>query len=675
MMGIHQKLASFYSKQVPGRTPSQMVPSRRQGALPRDCSSSASSCSTSPSSFDGDDFNGGRVGNASPSRPDQSPRGRRSHEDRYPRIGYFHPQSNFIRARFPTPRGPQPNIEAFTSTAGQAAQLSASVPARPVRPYSAVILSKSVKKTGWNCQDGRRGTIKSVLTFGYRKGRRYGDAGDNTAASGAPMLPPIRFFSGGSLHITDRIGTENKTKEEEPKVEQVSVADKAGPTTQAADDMDTTQDEDFDTEEAIARLNSIVAASVAEANAAQRGDDAPTLWRRLSQKGRTSPQQQLQPNGEPSVKFNLPSPTMLNTNDRTSGFVNIPVASSDGSAAARNTNSILLSTVSHDISDDDFQIESPKSKSSKLEGGSVDLSPSRKLLHVSSILHYASKTIRRKVRNPHHSFGQVGFRHCIGNVDTGIANCDSRSMAGITGLDETVMPDESDRVSTAPRSLKTSNRTVDAEDAEDASFFGRLRSRVRAFVASRSRKTSTRTIKSDVPVTVQIEQLYSTIDNKRVEYEYIDDEYKSVYETKDDKLKNTDTTSGTMTQGRVVNAPVIDSSNLTDSDWDQMTPGTQTTFAPSPTGPKETDQESPKKTGTVRFNNLVEIMGEEDSFVAVETPIMRTPMGDDLSLPVEVLRPTVQQLSSSMCNGSDPFRSPVSTTSGSATTLISPRLL
>ncbi|KAJ8100659.1 hypothetical protein POJ06DRAFT_253351 [Lipomyces tetrasporus] len=489
------------------------------------------------------------------------------------------------------------------------------------------------------------------------------------------MLPPIRFFSGGSLHITDRIGTENKTKEEEPKVEQVSVADKAGPTTQAADDMDTTQDEDFDTEEAIARLNSIVAASVAEANAAQRGDDAPTLWRRLSQKGRTSPQQQLQPNGEPSVKFNLPSPTMLNTNDRTSGFVNIPVASSDGSAAARNTNSILLSTVSHDISDDDFQIESPKSKSSKLEGGSVDLSPSRKLLHVSSILHYASKTIRRKVRNPHHSFGQVGFRHCIGNVDTGIANCDSRSMAGITGLDETVMPDESDRVSTAPRSLKTSNRTVDAEDAEDASFFGRLRSRVRAFVASRSRKTSTRTIKSDVPVTVQIEQLYSTIDNKRVEYEYIDDEYKSVYETKDDKLKNTDTTSGTMTQGRVVNAPVIDSSNLTDSDWDQMTPGTQTTFAPSPTGPKETDQESPKKTGTVRFNNLVEIMGEEDSFVAVETPIMRTPMGDDLSLPVEVLRPTVQQLSSSMCNGSDPFRSPVSTTSGSATTLISPRLL
>ncbi|KAK9320567.1 hypothetical protein V1517DRAFT_329067 [Lipomyces orientalis] len=490
-----------------------------------------------------------------------------------------------------------------------------------------------------------------MLTFGYRKGRRY-----NTA-SRAPMLPPIRFFSGGSLHIADYVGTEDKMKEEEPKFEQISVADKVVATMQAAEDIDTTQDEDFDTEEAIARLNSIVAASVAEANAAQRSDDAPTLWRRLSQKGRTSPQQQLQPNGEPSVKFNLPSPTMLNTNDRTSGFVNIPVASSDGSAADHNTNSILLSTVSHDISDDDFQIESPKSKSSKLEGGSADLSPSRKSLHVSSILHYASKTIRLKGHHPHRSFGDIDFRHSIGNVNTGTANCaDSGSMAGITGLNETVNPDESDRLSTPPRGLKTSSRTV---DGEDASFFGRLRSRVRAFVASRSRKTSTRTIKSDVPVTVQIEQLYSTIDNKRVEYEYIDDEYKSVYKAKDDKLKNTDTPSGTMTQGRVVNAQVIDTSNLTASDWDQMTPGTQTTFAPSPTGPKETDQESPKKNGTVRFNSLVEIMGEEDSFVAVETPIMRSPGEYDPSLSVEVLRPTVQQLSSPTSIVSDPFRSPI----------------
>ncbi|KAK9312896.1 hypothetical protein V1524DRAFT_437829 [Lipomyces starkeyi] len=669
-MGIHQKLASFYNKQVSSPSTSQLVPARRRSPLPKDSSSSASSYSSSQSSSsDSDDFRNARAGNNSAIRADDHPRRPRSHDDnKYPRIGYFHPQSNFIRARFPTPRGPQPKIEAFTSTAGQAGQLSA-LPCTPVRPFSAVILSKPVKENSSDSQDGRHGTIKSVLTFGYRKRRRYGHAGDEGKGSRAPMLPPIRFFSGGSLHIPDNIGNEENMKGEDPKLERVSVAPKV-PREKPSEETDTTQDDDFDTEEAIARLNIIVAASVAEASAAQKSDDVPTLWRRLSQKGGASPQ----PNGEPPVKFNLPSPTMLNTYDQTSGFVNIPVASSDGSRADHNTNTILLSTVSHDISDDDFLIESPKSKISKLESGNPGISPSRKLSHVSTIFHCASETIRGRARHRHHGLGNISVDHGIGNgtADTGAATGEIDDIAGTTALgnSEPIMSCESSKLSRQAGSLRPRDKAV---DSEDASFFRRLKSRVRAFVASRSQRTSIRTIKPDVPVTVQIEQLCSTIDNKR-EFEYVDEEHKSACGTSDDKLKNKDTAPGTTNQRRVIEAPVIDTSNLSPSDWDQMTPGTQTTFVSSPTSP--VDVESQKKSGSVRFNNLVEIMGEEDSFVIVETPIMRTPTRDDPTLQVEVvLPPGVQQPSSPLSSASDPFCSPIVTTSESGSTLVSPRLL
>ncbi|KAK9387431.1 hypothetical protein V1515DRAFT_79179 [Lipomyces mesembrius] len=669
-MGIHQKLASFYNKQVSSPPASQLVPSRRRSPSPKDSSSSASSYSLSPSSSDSDDFRNARAGNNSAIRADDHPRRSRSHDNnKYPRIGYFHPQSNFIRARFPTPRGPQPKLEAFTSTAGQAGQLTA-LPSTPVRPFSAVILSKPEKESSSDSQDGLHGTIKSVLTFGYRKRRRYGRAGDEVKGSRAPMLPPIRFFSGGSLNISDNIGNEEKMKGEDPKLEQASVATKI-PREKQSEEVDTTQDDDFDTEEAIARLNVIVAASVAEASAAQKSDDVPTLWRRLSQKGLASPQ----PNGEPPVKFNLPSPTMLNTYDQTSGFVNIPVASSEGSRADHNTNTILLSTVSHDTSDDDFLIQSPKSKISKLECGNIGISPSRKLSHVSTIFHYASETIRGRARHRQHGLGNIGVDLGIGNgnVDTGAVTSEIDDIAGTTALgnSEPIMSCESSKLSRPSGSLRSRDKAV---ESEDASFFRRLKSRVRAFVASRSQRTSIRTIKPDVPVTVQIEQLYSTIDCKRVEFEYVDEESKSASETRDDKLKNKDTAPGTTNQRRVIDAPVIDTSNLSPSDWDQMTPGTQTTFVSSPTSP--VDVESPKKSGTVRFNNLVEIMGEEDSFVIVETPIMRTPTREDPTLPVEVvLPPSVQQPSSPISCANGPFCSPIATTSESGSTLVSPRLL
>ncbi|KAK9433625.1 hypothetical protein V1505DRAFT_361655 [Lipomyces doorenjongii] len=663
-MGIHQKLASFYNKQVSSPSASQLVPSRRRSPLPKDSSSSASSYSSSPSSSDSDDSRNARASNYSAIRADDCPRRSRSHDDnKYPRIGYFHPQSNFIRARFPTPRGPQPKIEAFTSTAGQAGQLSA-LSSSPVRPFPAVILSKPVKESSSDSQDGLHGTIKSVLTFGYSKRRRYGRAGDEAKGSRAPMLPPIRFFSGGSLNIPDNIGNEEEMKGEDPKLEQVSVATKI-PQEKQSEEMDTTQDDDFDTEEAIARLNVIVAGSVAEASAAQKSDDVPTLWRRLSQKGRASPQ----PNGEPPVKFNLPSPTMLNTYDQTSGFVNIPVASSEGSRADHNTNTILLSTVSHDISDDDFLIESPKLKVSKLESGNPRISPSRKLSHVSTIFHCASETIRGRARHRQHGLGNNGVDLGIGNgnVDTGTATSEIDDIAGTRALGNSEPIISSSKLSGPSGSLRSRDKGV---DSEDASFFRRLKSRVRAFVASRSQRTSIRTIKPDVPVTVQIEQLCSTIDNKRVESKYVDVESKSACETRDDKLKDKDTAPGTTNQGRVVDAPVVDTSNLSPSDWDQMTQGTQTTFVSSPTSP--VDLESSKKSGTVRFNNLVEIMGEEDSFVIVETPIMRSPTRDDPTLPVEVVS---AQPSSPISSANDPFCSPVVTTSESGSTLVSPRLL
>ncbi|KAK9373431.1 uncharacterized protein V1513DRAFT_158416 [Lipomyces chichibuensis] len=670
-MGIHQKLASFYNKQVSSPSTSQVVPARRRRPLPKDSSSSASSYSSSSSSSDSDDFRNARAGNNSAIRADDyHPRRPRSHDDnKYPRIGYFHPQSNFIRARFPTPRGPQPKIEAFTSTAGQAGQLSA-LPCTPVRPFSAVVLSKPVKESSSDSQDGRHDTIKSVLTFGYRKRRRYGH-GDEAKCSRAPMLPPIRFFSGGSLHILDNIGNEEKMKGEDPNLEQVSVATKV-PREKLSEEMDTTQEDDFDTEEAIARLNIIVAASVAEASAAQKSDDVPTLWRRLSQKGRASPQ----PNGEPSVKFNLPSPTMLNTYDQTAGFVNIPVASVEGSRADHNKNTILLSTVSHDISDDDFLIESPKSKISKLENGNPGISPSRKLSHVSTIFHCASETIRGRARDRQHGLGNIGVDRVIGNgnVDTDAATGEMDNMADTTtalGNSEPTMSYELSKLSKPSGSFRSRDKAV---DSADASFFRRLKLRVRAFVSSRAQRTSIRTIKPDVPDTVQIERLYSTVDDKTVASEDVDDESKSARETNDDKLKDKDTAPGTTNQRRVIHVPVIDTSNLSPSDWDQMTPGTQTTFVSSPTSP--VDVESPKKSGTVRFNNVVEIMGEDDSFVIVETPIMRTPTRDDPTLPVDVLLPpAVQQPSSPISNASDPFCSPIVTSSESGSTLVSPRLL
>ncbi|KAK9241432.1 hypothetical protein V1525DRAFT_393132 [Lipomyces kononenkoae] len=657
-MGIQHKLSAFYNKQATSPSTSQLVPSRRRrSALPKESSLAATAYSTSPSSSDSGDLRDARAGRIAVGKVDGQPRRRRSHDDKYPRIGYFHPQSNFIRARFPTPRGPQPKVEAFTTTAGQAAQLSARV---PLRRLSGAALSKSAKENVPDSQAGLHGTIKSVLTFGSRKRRRYGHAGEEAKGRRFPMLPPMRFLSGGSLHILDNIGGEEKTKDNEPEIEPVSVVTQP-PEDKQSDEMDTTPEDDFDTEEAIARFNIIAAAPVIRPNAVQKHDDVPSLWRRLSQKGRISPSDQLNPNYDPPVKFNLPSPTMLNTYDLTSGFVNIPVASADGSAASRNVNTILLSTVSNnDISDDDFLVESPKSRNSKLERGGPGYSPSRKLSHMSNIIHCASMTIRAKARQHRAGNSSViqGMRN--GNGDTGPGTNKIGDITGTTSSEtsEPIVSCEVSKLSGRSGSLKGPNRNV---YSEDGSFLRKLRSRVLAFVTPRSQRPLIRKAKPDEPVAVQIEPLYSTIDNKSGDNACID-EHKPKY---DDKLKKGDPASASASQVRVTDAPVIDTSNLSPSDWEQMTPGTQTTFVASPTA------DLPKLTGTVRFNKLVEIMGEEDSFVIVEPPIVHTPTGDDLSVE-EVAQ---QQACLPMANAPDPIHSPIATVSDSGSTLVSPRPL
>ncbi|KAK9365162.1 hypothetical protein V1509DRAFT_633967 [Lipomyces kononenkoae] len=648
-MGIQRKLASFYNKQASSPSTAQLVPSRHRSAVTKESSSSASSYSS-----DSGDLRNVRVGRNSLTKVHghQPPR-QGNHDGKYPRIGYFHPQSNFIRARFPTPRGPQPKIEAFISTAGQAAQLSASVPPSPVRPL--VTLSKSVKENHPDGQDGLHGTIRSVLSFGSRKRRRYGHAGQEAKGRRLPLLPPMRFLSGGSLHILDNINSAVKTKEEEPKILPVPLVAQSSRDKQS-DEIDTTRDDDdFDTEEAIARLN-IIAAAPVQTNPVQKPDDLPTLWRRLSQRARTPSSDQSHPNNDPPVKFNLPSPTMLNTYDRTSGFVNIPMASSDGNTPNRDTNSMLLSTVSNnDISDDDdFFVEPPKSRNSKLERGL----PYRKLSHMSGIIHCASMTIRRKARQ--HRVGNISVNHVMrdGNDDTGAATTRIGDITGTTSLanSEPVMSCEVSKLSGRSGSLKARNRTV---DGEDGSFLRRLKSRVLAFVTPLTQRQLIRKAKPAVPVTGQVEQLYGSMDNKKVNKVCMD-KHVPKHQTIDDELKKEDPNSATANQGRVIDAPVIDTSNLSPSDWDQITPGTQTTFVASPTA------DMPNKPGTV--------LSEDDGFVIVETPIMHTPVRDDLS--VKVLSPVAQQQQqacSPMSSATDPFRSPIVTVSDSGSTLVSPR--
>ncbi|KAK9464796.1 hypothetical protein V1512DRAFT_86135 [Lipomyces arxii] len=317
--------------------------------------------------------------------------------DQYPKIGYFHPKSNFIRERIPTPRE-HTDLLKFAASEGLASQLAASRPISPKSPQSpkffdsksvpsspAKILAKSQAKSPAESAFEARNAIKlppprlpqqpskdpeqpikhnsftntMKRVFRSGRGRRRGldDSGGKKS-----FLPPLNFVSTSSFHIAlDGIECSSQQQSSELSPPAVFMPKQTSPSYppntpdtifhDAQDEPQMKRNKNpFDTEH-VSGSTSFNGSSSNQDSEEMNTQEAIEKLTKIVQESvakidAPKPEEpptiwrrlslKKKPSGEQlqPLKFNLPSPTMISRTDQTCELVSIPVATADRTSIA-----------------------------------------------------------------------------------------------------------------------------------------------------------------------------------------------------------------------------------------------------------------------------------------------------------------------------------------------------
>lgn len=573
----------------------------------------------------------------------------RSRSKKQSRISYFPPHSSVIRARIPTPRDQNkpsisPEEEAADFDLARARFLGAS----------------ALAKKG----------CKSRVCPSWRKRM-------------ACRLPALNFLSSSSLHLGDTIdrrfssfdrsishsdkesckNEESEQKRPQMKIE-VGSAGKIDLEREANSFNSSSRgyEDDFDTEEAIARVTRVIESTAAEITALKAAEAAaaasadastskPGLWRRLSQRSQRS---QYEAEGRhtnpiskpPSLQLHLqiPSPTTITASKETSELVTIPLASPEGVGDAilslysvGNNKSVPFSPINgNTICDEDYLcIDTLPHK----ENGKVKTTER-------NFAQRASESLKRRRKS------KVCGSPLLSEPSSPIQDRDEQMSGGIfsdspaTSKQQEVKSSENQLVELVSSKKKKQSRVP------RLNLFSRVRSRIyeyRALIstaATNRRAAKSRRVTKDEYLE-QLEELgkvaehIKSHDSKK--RPYFEDDLKNILACKN-KLLNTQDSE----QKRLV----FDTAKMQADDWVMISPGTQSTYVDSPLSPilkipsalaKEplralspVSRElissepipHPSPSSTVRFNNVMQIRpidapsASEDQFVMLGTSVV-----------------------------------------------------
>ncbi|KAK9456876.1 hypothetical protein V1511DRAFT_495545 [Dipodascopsis uninucleata] len=573
------------------------------------------------------------------------------------RISYFHPQTTAIRARIPTPRGPQPKIEEFTATAGLAVQLSASVSSSPVERRC---LSNGFLRPPRQ-DHGLRGSVRRIMSSFGKGGKRGGGsrrrslAMDDLLSAPVPSLPEITYsndFSATALGtqlmaVQERLAEENldkTTDENKSIVKEAEVSfEQTKPVIFSENEPHQDQsvhDETFDTDAAIAKIQSMVEASAAELESAAgcgAVSEGQTLWRRMSLRSQRA---QIQ-NRDPSpIKFSLPSPTMLNVLDQTKEFVNIPVATtsesdkrSESSPGSNQSSEDDYYTVSHISEDDDIPKNEKRNDAIKTD---KDLMMKRSKLQLNEIFQRASQTIRHR--------GSHWRRQNTENMDA--ANNESKSVSDSGSESSSERKDFTDLDKLFKLNEKSIFKKISSRVKELYHSANNTHNNLPKLLTQAPTNTSEKK-KSDTGL--RLDTSFATIadsDQKRVLHQGIHKPCIGRGSDSDNVGSNDKTCSTASSSTATPTSPVeSECSEFTKNVIAEVLPfpysplsDSDTCVASSPETPLSAiSMTSSKKGNTVRFREFVQVMGDEketlvpiESPVKAEIPIMRDTALSDL---------------------------------------------